>query len=125
MSKAQVSLEMILAFEQWANDRGFDVTMTSGPRTEGPSFENVETQAAWLGFEAAHGDAGVLRPGQQLYARIKKTSEYAHQTDKLFPVWVGTPPYGNYAVRGGPGGVYRLSDVEFYVIEDGKQYRLK
>ncbi|WP_151884000.1 hypothetical protein [Pseudomonas putida] len=121
--KVQLSLELILAFDQWARDRGFDIT--SGTSTDGPSFQNTETQAAWLGFEAAHLGAGVIRQGQQLYAKIKKTSEYAHQSDELFPVRVGKPPYGNFAVRGGPGGVYPIRDVEFYIIDDGKQYRLK
>lgn len=114
------ALNMALGFQSWAEERGFD-TQANPDGT----FTNLETRAAWLGFEAAHGPAGCGPTGQQLHARIKKNSEYAHQTDRLFPVRVGKPPYGNYAVHGGPGGVYRLSDLEFYVIEDGKQYRLK
>lgn len=113
-------LNMALGFIRWAEERGFDVEVGADG-----AFSNLETRAAWLGYEAAHGPAGCGPYGQQLHARIKKSSEYAHQTDQLFPVRVGTPPYGNYAVHGGPGGVYRLSDVEFYIIEDGKQYRLK
>jgi len=123
MPQSQLSIEMMLAFEEWATERGMDVTSAKG--TDGPAFKNVETHAAWLGFEAAHGDAGVIRSGQQLHAYIKRKSEYAHQSKALFPVRVGKAPHGDYIVHGGPGGVYRMSDVEFYVIEDGKQYRLK
>ncbi|ROL71829.1 hypothetical protein BLX41_19395 [Pseudomonas protegens] len=113
-------LEMHLAFQSWAEPRGYDLTLCSG----GSDFLNLETRNAWLGFEAAHGPDGCHRSGQQLYALIKKSSEYAHQSDKLFEVRVGKAPYGAYVVHGGPGGVYQLSDVNFYVIEDGKQYRL-
>lgn len=114
------NLEMLMAFEDWARPRGYD--LQRNPTDQ--QFYNVETRAAWLGFEAAHGPAGCRPYGQQLYARIKKTSEYAHQTDELFAVSVGKPPYDNYAVRGGPGGVYRLNDVDLFVVDDGKQYPL-
>lgn len=109
-----------LAFQVWAEDRGYDLKTGSDG-----AFTNIETRAAWLGFEAAHGPAGCMPSGQQLYAHIRKCSEYAHQTDKLFPVRVGRGTPADYLVRGGPGGVYRMKDVELYVIEDGKQYRLK
>ncbi|WP_425287570.1 hypothetical protein [Pseudomonas marincola] len=114
------NLNLQLAFTDWAEPRGYDLARNP----EDQQFYNVETRAAWLGFEAAHGPDGCKPKSQQLYALLKKSSEYAHQSDKLFPVRVGTPPYGDYAVQGGPGGVYRLRDVNFYVIEDGKQYRL-
>lgn len=113
-------LNLMLGFTVWAEEHGYDL---SADANGNPT--NVETRAAWLGFEAAHGPAGRRPSGQQLYARIKRTSEYAHQSDKLFPVRVGKPPYGNFAVHGGPGGVYPIRDVEFYIIDDGKQYRLK
>ena len=115
---AQLNLE--LAFVDWAKPRGFDLERNPADQ----SFYNVETRAAWLGFEAAHGPDGCKPQGQQLFARIKKSSQYAHQSDKLFPVRVGSAPYDDYFVKGGPGGVYRLSDVNFYVIDGGKQYRL-
>lgn len=112
------NLELLFAFEDWAKPRGYDVARNS------VQFENLETRAAWLGFEAAHGPAGCRPAGQQLYAHIKKDSDYAHQSDKLFQVRVMKAPYDDYIVHGGPGGLYRLRDVNFYVIEDGKQYRL-
>lgn len=114
------NLELLFAFEEWAVPRGYD---TSQAPDEG-GFLNMETRNAWLGFEAAHGPAGCRPTGQQLYAHLKKSSEYAHQTDKLFEVRVDKAPYDDYVVHGGPGGLYRLRDVNFYVIEDGKQYRL-
>ncbi|MGG4659321.1 hypothetical protein ACLPJF_13415 [Pseudomonas vlassakiae] len=113
-------LNVALAFQVWAGDRGYDLkTGTDG------GFTNIETRAAWLGFEAAHGPDGCMPCGQQLYAQIKKCSEYAHQTDQLFPVAVGQPTHGEYVVVGGPGGVYRLRDVDLFVVTDGKPTQLK
>ena len=111
--------ELAMAFQEWAKPRGYDLTH------DGEQFQNLETRAAWLGFEAAHGTDGFRPSGQQLYARIRKNSHYAHQDNgKPFPVRVSEAPYDDYVVHGGIGGVYRLKDVHFYVIEDGKQYRL-
>lgn len=114
------ALNIALGFQLWAQDRGYDMKLDA----EG-NFLNMETRAAWLGFEAAHGPAGCKGAGQQIHARIKKNSEYSHQSDQLFPVVVGKPPYDNFVVHGGIGGVYRMRDVDLYVIDDGKQYRLK
>lgn len=113
-------LNLQLAFDDWARPRGYD--MTRNPANQ--QFQNAETHATWIGFEAAHGPDGCRPKGQQLYALIKKSSEYAHQSDKLFPVRVGTAPHNDYVVSGGPGGLYRLRDVNIYVIDNGKQYRL-
>lgn len=120
MSHTRENLELAMAFEDWAKPRGYD--MQRNPADQ--QFYDIETHAAWLGFEAAHGPDGCRPYGQQLYAVIKKSSQYAHQSDKLFPVRVAAAPYGDYIVHGGVGGVYRKKDVSFYVIEDGKQYRL-
>ncbi|EPJ9918040.1 hypothetical protein [Pseudomonas aeruginosa] len=109
-----------IAFAAWAKPRGYDLAMCD----DGNSFLSLETRNAWLGFEAAHGSAGCRPVGQQLYALLKKSSPHAHQTDKLFAVRVGRAPYDDYVVHGGPGGVYRLSDVNFYVIDGEKKYRL-
>jgi hypothetical protein len=66
--------------------------------------------------------------GQQLYAKIKRTSKYFRQTKpgEAFPVHVC---YGfdkhDYNVQGGPGSQYRMSDVNLYVIdEDGREMRI-
>lgn len=114
------TLNLQLAFANWARPRGYDLTMSD----DGGSFLSLETRSAWLGFEAAHGPHGERPKGQQLYARIRKTSKYAHQTDKLFAVRVGKAPYDNFCVHGGPGGVYALRDVHFYVLVDGKPMKL-
>jgi hypothetical protein len=119
-TKKMEDLEMLFAFEEWATPRGYDLARSA----DDSQFHHIETRAAWLGFEAAHGPDGCRPMGQQLYALLKKTSEYAHQTNKLFEVRVCKAPYDDYVVHGGPGGVYRLRDVNFYVIEDGKQFRL-
>ncbi len=113
------TLNLMLGFQVWAKDRGYDLKVAADGL---PS--NLETRAAWLGYEAAHGPAGCGRHGQQLYALIKASSEYAHQADQLFPVRVGEPNQGEYIVCGGPGGVYRLRDVDLYVFENGKQTQL-
>ena len=61
---------------------------------------------------------------QQLYARIKRSSKYRGQADKLgpdpnalFPVEVVQGDPMGYVVQGGPGGQYRLADVRLFVIE--------
>ncbi|OKO09648.1 hypothetical protein AM487_006438 [Pseudomonas aeruginosa] len=87
-----------IAFAAWAKPRGYDLAMCD----DGNSFLSLETRNAWLGFEAAHGSAGCRPVGQQLYARLKKSSPHAHQTDKLFAVRVGRAPYDDYVVHGGP-----------------------
>jgi hypothetical protein len=74
------------------------------------------------GAEAADCD---FESGQQIYAEIKRSSEYAHQADagELFPVHVD-PGRGTYPIIGGPGGQYRLRDVWLWVVQDGKKLRI-
>lgn len=72
---------------------------------------------------------------QQLYAKIKKSSKYYNQNEwaKSDPEsWGGfpfaveiCPERGGYAVQGGPGGQYRLEDVNLFVINaDGRELRI-
>lgn len=68
-----------------------------------------------------------LTKGQQLYAKIKRSSKYYGQTGphEVFCVYiVAEPNYGEYIVQGGPGGQYRLRDVNLFVIQDGYQQRI-
>ena len=56
-----------------------------------------------------------------LYAEIKKTSKYYGQGTKgeKFPVFVIPEPRGfdaGYVVQGGPGGQYRLADVDLFAV---------
>jgi hypothetical protein len=68
----------------------------------------------------------------QLYAKIKRTSKYEHQNQVAkegphgfpFPVTVDAGWFDSYCVRGGPGGGYRLTDVNLFVIADGKELRI-
>lgn len=72
--------------------------------------------------------------GQQLYAKIRDDSKYSNQNDWAiaeparwggFPFKVRIEPtYGDYCVQGGPGGQYRLADVNLYVVEDGVELRI-
>lgn len=119
-NQSLTNLELIFAFEEWAKPRGYDLAT----HLNGGSFINLETRNAWLSFEGAHGPAGCRPIGQQLYAQLKKTSEYAHQTDEVFAVRVAKAPFDDYVIQGGPGGLYRLRDVDLFVLEDGKQYCL-
>ncbi len=69
---------------------------------------------------------------QQLYAEIKKSSKYAHQTQMNIDMGYGHPfkvsirddPFG-YRVKGGIGGQYRLEDVNLYVIDNDKKIRIR
>jgi hypothetical protein len=56
--------------------------------------------------------------GQRMLARIRSTSKYFGQgkEGELFPVVVAAK--GNYGVIGGPGGQYRLGDVDLFVLFD-------
>lgn len=73
-------------------------------------------------FAAIEARQAVLtQDGQQLLARIRPTSKYYGQGDEgtLFPVCIG--PTGEYCVLGGPGGQYRLSDVDLFAVFDDKK----
>lgn len=73
-------------------------------------------------FQAMEARAVELtRTGQKLLARIRPTSKYHGQgtADELFPVCIG--PGSDYVVLGGPGGQYRLRDLDlFAVFDEGK-----
>lgn len=70
---------------------------------------------------------------QQLYAKIKKSSKYYYQNalaqqdpeSRGLPFAVDIcPDLDDYQVQGGPGGQYRLSDVNLYIVEDGKEMQI-
>ena len=56
--------------------------------------------------------------GQRLLARVRPSSKYYGQgvEGALFPVCIG--PAGEYVVIGGPGGQYRLFDVDLFAVFD-------
>lgn len=61
--------------------------------------------------------------GQQLFAKIKKSSKYyATQSDgTAFPVFIKAGHPEAYVVQ---GGEYRLADVNLYVVQDGREMRI-
>ncbi|MCY1505767.1 hypothetical protein D9M68_399890 [compost metagenome] len=69
----------------------------------------------------------------QLFAEIKKSSKYAHQADWArngtcgypFRVTIAADGGSDYVVHGGPGGHYRLSDVNLYLMINGKKVRIR
>lgn len=67
-----------------------------------------------------------IEGGQKIYAKIKRTSKYYGQSEPgaLFPVFVVAGWRDGYVVQGGPGGQYRLRDVNLYVIQDGREMRI-
>ncbi|WP_218168464.1 hypothetical protein [Pseudomonas reactans] len=127
-TQALADLDMLFAFEDVATANKW-----STARNEADTgYIDPITQARWEGFELAHGPHGVRPTGQQLYAEIKKSSKYAHQANLArsrgeypFPVRVVDDRGGLYCVAGGPGGQYRLTDVNLYVIEGGKKVRVR
>ena len=69
---------------------------------------------------------------QQIYAKVKKSSKYFWQNELAkqqgtfpFPVTINARTTDSYNVKGRPGGQYRLSDLNLYVITDGKELRIK
>ena len=63
-------------------------------------------------------DAVLTKDGQCLMARIRQSSKYHDQGESgaLFPVCIARP--GEYCVQGGPGGQYRLQDVDLFAVYD-------
>lgn len=69
---------------------------------------------------------------QQIYAKIKKSSKYYFQnawakTEGAFPFPVSItsePTIPDYCVLGGPGGRYRLTDVELFVVENDRELKI-
>jgi hypothetical protein len=121
------NLELLFAFEILAEQKGLCIERNA----DDSGFKDSNTASTWLGFEAAHGDHGCRPVGQQLYAGIKKNSRYASQVawaerDGEYPFRVHIQDVvGDYCVQGGPGGQYRLIDVNLYVVDNGKQCRIK
>jgi hypothetical protein len=70
--------------------------------------------------------AASVRRGQQLYAKIKRSSKYYGQGARgaLFEVFIEVGNPIGYTVQGGPGGQYRLSDVNLFVVEAGREMRI-
>ena len=84
----------------------------------------AEGRAKVAAYEAEKAE--MVKSGQQLFAKIKRTSKYFGQTDRgaLFPVFVEAGYAEGYVVQGGPGGQYRLRDVNLFVVEDGREMRI-
>lgn len=63
--------------------------------------------------------ARTLVTGQRLLARIRPSSKYYGQGDEgaLFPVVITAPD--DYQARGGPGGQYRLKDIDLFAVFEG------
>lgn len=116
-----------LGFQAWAESEGFDLTTINGVYTDPRTFD------AERGYLAAHGEIRPRPKGQQLFAEIKKSSKYASQAELCrtngygypFKVRIVHDGGGNYCVKGGVGGQYRLTDVNLYVIEDGRKIRVR
>jgi hypothetical protein len=78
-------------------------------------------------------NAARVAKGQQLYAKVKKSSKYFYQNaeaqrDPLYglPFRVLIDPCcdDDFCAKGGPGGQYRLADIDLYVVEDGRELRI-
>lgn len=80
-------------------------------------LRKVDLDAARAKHAAIEARCEVLMgTGQKLLARIRPTSKYFGQGDEgqLFPVVVAHK--GEYGVVGGPGGQYRLRDVDLFAV---------
>ncbi|MFA6121889.1 MAG: hypothetical protein WCT35_04750 [Sideroxydans sp.] len=68
---------------------------------------------------------------QQIYAKIKRSSKYAHQNKTASEGHWGCPFEVEiyaiddaYCVSGGPGGRYRLADLNLFIKDDGREVRI-
>lgn len=84
-------------------------------------LDTEEGRAAERSHAQELATRGTRRGAQQLYARIKKSSKYFGQTKPgvLFPVFLDARIRDDYKVQGGPGGQYRLADVNLFVVSEG------
>lgn len=101
------------------------------------SHQHVKTLLPYLMTFVETGDllpkTPIDQPHRQFVAEIKKTSKYASQANLMRNHPIFTYPfacaidhdYGDYVVKGGIGGQYRLADVNLYVVVDGKNIRIK
>lgn len=82
-----------------------------------PPLRRVDQEAMRARLAAFEARCDTLRvTGQKLLARIRPSSKYFGQGEegRLFPVVVASQL--DYGVVGGPGGQYRLSDVDLFVV---------
>ncbi len=96
---------------------------------EGSSYRILDMGTAEGRAEAEsyeRSKAEKVRSGQQLYAKIKRSSKYYGQGEKggLFEVFVEAGNPLAYLVQGGPGGQYRLADVNLFIVDDGREVRI-
>lgn len=83
-----------------------------------------ESRAKVAAYEAEKAER--VKSGQLLYAKIKRTSKYYGQGERgaLFPVYVVAGHEEGFVVQGGPGGQYRLKDVNLFIVDDGREMRI-
>ena len=80
-------------------------------------LREIDEDVARASHAAFEAKCHVVRAkGQRLLARIRPSSKYFGQGDEgsLFPVAVASAD--EYAVVGGPGGKYRLRDVDLFAV---------
>ena len=80
-------------------------------------FREIDEDVARSEYVAFQSKCQSLKSeGQRLLARIRPTSKYSGQGDDgaLFPVAVAS--VDEYCVVGGPGGKYRLRDVDLFAV---------
>lgn len=84
----------------------------------------TEGRAKVAAYEAEKAEK--VKSGQQLYAKIKRSSKYYGQGERgaLFKVFVEAGNPAAYLVQGGPGGQYRLADVNLFIVQDGLEVRI-
>jgi hypothetical protein len=77
--------------------------------------DDMEAARAALAAHEARCSA-LMGTGQRLLARIRASSKYFGQGEEgaLFPIVVGSS--GEFGIIGGPGGQYRLQDVDLFVV---------
>ena len=85
-------------------------------------FRKVDTELMREQFaEIEARQTALMQDGQRLLGRIRKSSKYYGQgeNDALFPISIGFA--GDYCVHGGPGGQYRLKDVDLFAVFDDQK----
>lgn len=110
--------------------------MTSDQQPRVPIHLKTEAELREIRDRYREKCADMKIHGQHLYAKIKPTSKYFYQNEIAqkdpekwgcfpFKVWVGgNDPLGGYLVHGGPGGQYCLSDVNLFIVDEGREIQI-
>lgn len=98
-----------------ANDRSTEKSPSAEAPNHPTALRKINREEVRASIEAFEARCEEIRAGgQHLFARIRPSSKYFGQGDEggLFSAVITSD--AQYQVQGGPGGCYRLADVDLF-----------